>query len=108
MDNTIRIITKNIICQFVEEKLLLTIHPNKIFLQKFSQGLDFLGYVLLPYHRILRTKTKKRMFKKVNEVNVQSYLGLLKHCRGYGLETKLRNEVWLNKTVCQEGFFPLK
>jgi len=102
---------KNIICQFVENKLHLTIHPDKIFLQKFRQGLDFLGYVLLPHYRVLRTKTKQRMFKKikkkVEEFNdnlitdfdlnqsVQSYLGMLTHCQGYNLETKLKNRCGL-------------
>jgi len=104
---------KNTLLYFVENKLHLTIHPNKITLQKFSQGIDFLGYVLLPRYRVLRTKTKRRMFnkisKKVGEYNqglimnfdlnqaVQSYLGLLEHCRGYNLETKLENEIWMNK-----------
>lgn len=106
---------QNIICQFVAEKLKLTVHPNKIFLQKFSQGIDFLGYVLLPRYRVLRTKTKQRMFKKVKkkveEFNeglisdfelgqtVQSYLGMLKHRKGYNLETKLKNEIWINKKL---------
>ncbi|KKP59545.1 MAG: Retron-type reverse transcriptase [Candidatus Magasanikbacteria bacterium GW2011_GWC2_34_16] len=104
---------KDVICQFVTDKLKLTVHPNKIFLQKFNQGLDFLGYVLLPHHQILRTKTKQRMFKKtkekVEEFNdglisdfelgqtVQSYLGVLAHCDGYEVRVNLRNEVWVDK-----------
>ncbi|MBI5731735.1 MAG: group II intron reverse transcriptase domain-containing protein [Candidatus Magasanikbacteria bacterium] len=111
---------KDAICQFVEDKLHLTIHPNKITLQKFSQGLDFLGYVLLPHYRVLRTKTKKRMFKKIKkkveefneelitdfELNqsAQSYLGMLTHCQGYNLETELKNEIWLNKKSEQSLF----
>lgn len=104
---------KKIICQFVKSNLKLDVHPQKIVLHKYSQGIDFLGYVLLPYHRVLRTKTKKRMFKKVNrkvedfnqnliggfELNqsLQSYFGILKHCDSYGLKTKLKNEVWVRK-----------
>ena len=103
----------NVVSKFVEEKLCLTIHPDKIFLKKFSQGVDFLGYVLLPHHRVLRTKTKQRMFKKtkekVEEFNnglitdselgqtVQSYFGMLMHCEGYELKMRLKNEVWINK-----------
>lgn len=102
---------KNLICQFVCDELKLDVHPQKIILGKYNQGIDFLGYVLLPHHRALRTKTKKRMFKKVNrrvedfnqdliddyELNqsLQSYFGMLKHCNSYGLETKLKNEVWM-------------
>lgn len=106
---------QNVICQFVEEKLHLTVHPDKIFLQKYSQGIDFLGYVLLPHYQVLRTKTKRRMFKKmskkIEEFNegrisefdfgqsIQSYLGMLQHCEGYGLETKLKSEIWVSKNL---------
>jgi retron-type reverse transcriptase len=32
---------------------------------------------------------EKRMIRKVNSKNVSSYLGLLEHCKGYGLEKKI-------------------
>ena len=50
---------------------------------------DFLGYITLPHYRVLRTKTKKRMLKRVNQNNLASYQGLLKHCDGYKLNQKL-------------------
>ncbi|MEK7167657.1 MAG: RNA-directed DNA polymerase, partial [Patescibacteria group bacterium] len=92
---------------FLNQELDLKLHPNKIILRKLSQGVDFLGYVILPYYKVLRTKTKKRMFKKLalkqklledgkitekkyNQA-IQSYLGTLGHCQGYGLEVKIRN-----------------
>lgn len=34
-----------LIQEFVGERLRLVVHPNKIILRKFSQGIDFLGYV---------------------------------------------------------------
>ena len=77
------------IAKFLQEKLKLQLHPNKVFIRKLSQGIDFLGYVVLPYHKILRTKTKKRIFKKVSDKNLQSYLGVLKHCNGYKLRMKV-------------------
>ena len=77
------------IAEFLREKLKLNLHPNKVFIRKLSQGIDFLGYVVLPYHKILRTKTKKRIFKKVSDKNLQSYLGVLKHCDGYKLRLKV-------------------
>lgn len=79
--------------KFLKEKLRLSIHQNKITMRNFNQGIDFLGYVVLPYHRVLRTKTKKRIFKKVNVKNLQSYLGVLKHCNGYKLKLKVLNRV---------------
>ncbi|OHA56834.1 MAG: hypothetical protein A2114_02025 [Candidatus Vogelbacteria bacterium GWA1_51_14] len=75
---------------FLDEKLKLVLHKDKIMISKFSDGVDFLGYVIFPYHQVLRTKTKRRAFKNVNKVNLPSYLGLLKHCRGRAIEKKLR------------------
>lgn len=63
----------------------LVLHPGKIKLRKLSQGIDFLGYVTLPHYRVLRTKTKRRMFRRVNTNNRSSYLGLLAHCSGHVL-----------------------
>jgi retron-type reverse transcriptase len=76
--------------QFLNDQLKLNLHPDKIIMRKHNQGIDFLGYVTLPHYRVLRTKTKKRMFKKINDKNIQSYLGVLEHCDGY--ELKLRIE----------------
>lgn len=75
-----------VIERFLQEELKLSFHEDKVTIRKLNQGIDFLGYVVLPYHTVLRTKTKKRMLKRVNEINSSSYLGLLKHCNGYKLE----------------------
>lgn len=78
-----------IISRFLEENLKLILHPDKIFIKTLFSGVDFLGYITLPYYRVLRTKTKKRMFKRINDKNIQSYLGVLSHCNGYKLKNKL-------------------
>lgn len=67
----------------------LAVHPRKIVLRKLSQGIDFLGYVVLPHHTVLRTRTKRRMFRRVTAKNVTSYLGLLRHCAGWRSRTQL-------------------
>ena len=81
------------ISDFLEAHLKLSLHPNKIIIRKYRQGIDFLGYVVLPHHRVLRTKTKKRILKKVrggvNEHSVQSYFGVLSHCDGYKLRQNI-------------------
>ena len=78
---------------FLLEKLKLNLHPNKIFIKTLSSGVDFLGWVHFSDHRVLRTTTKRRMFKRINEnpktETVDSYLGLLKH----GNTNKLKNMV---------------
>ena len=101
------------IAKFLWQRLSLTLHPRKIILKKFRQGIDFLGYVLRPHYRVLRTKTKQRMFKKTGqrvdvynrgEINeyalnqtLQSYLGMLSHCNGHRMEEQLKNEIWYKK-----------
>jgi len=69
---------------FLNDQLKLLLHPDKVFIKTAASGVDFLGWVHFPYHRVIRTTTKKRMFKKIetsgqkSEV-IQSYLGLLSH-----------------------------
>jgi len=91
--------------KFLWDSLKLELHDNKVFIRKFRQGIDFLGYVILPHYRVLRTKTKRRIFKKISQKKsdllngkiseesfdhtFQSYLGILKHCSGY----KIRKQI---------------
>lgn len=69
---------------FLGEHLKLSLHPDKVFIKTAASGVDFLGWVHFPHHRVLRTTTKKRMFKKIKDSGqkpevIQSYLGLLSH-----------------------------
>lgn len=81
------------ISNFLKIKLRLSLHPRKVEIRKVSQGIDLLGYVIFPHHTILRTSTKKRMFKRFKkEVPLevkQSYFGILKHCKGYKIKQKI-------------------
>lgn len=73
--------------QFLEDKLKLTLHPDKIHIRTLFSGIDFLGWVHFPHHRVLRTVTKRRMFRNLknnqNKKTIQSYLGLLSHGDAY-------------------------
>ena len=53
-----------VIEDFLQARLQLCLHRGKIIIRKFASGIDFLGYVAFPHHRILRTKTKQRMFRR--------------------------------------------
>jgi hypothetical protein len=79
--------------RFLKENLALELHPDKIFIKTLASGVDFLGWVNFPDHRVLRTRTKQRMIKRVREnpasETLQSYLGLLRH----GNTHKIRLEV---------------
>ncbi len=90
--------------------IALELHPNKTTIRKFYQGVDFLGYVILPHYRLLRTKTKQRIIRKLKErvreynnrliseytleQSFQSYLGVLSHANSYNLSNNLKNQFW--------------
>ena len=94
-----------LIRNFINTNLKLNLHQRKIIIRKYSQGIDFLGYVVLPHYKVLRTKTKKRIFKKIKhnkeilkqgiitkesfDQSLQSYYGVLKHCKGHKIKVKL-------------------
>jgi RNA-directed DNA polymerase len=69
---------------FLSERLKLSLHPKKVSIETFSSGVDFLGWVHFPDHRVLRTATKRRMLKRLqssdaSESSRESYRGLLRH-----------------------------
>ena len=75
---------------FLTGVLKLSLHPDKVFIASIYSGIDFLGWVHFPHHRVLRTVTKRRMLRKISEKNSPSYLGLLSHGNGYMLREKLK------------------
>jgi len=85
--------------KFLNEKLKLTIHPDKISIQTLNSGVDFLGWVHFFNHHTLRKKTKTRMMKRIrqNPVNesLQSYLGLLQHGNADKIKQHLLNDYCL-------------
>jgi RNA-directed DNA polymerase len=107
-----------IIGKLLAEKLKLKLHPDKVSIETLASGVDFLGINNFSHHKILRTKTKKRIMKKLSlgyanlqhfssygnchnlrndmiseeslRQSLQSYLGILKHCEGYKVEKTLQ------------------
>lgn len=78
------------VSEFLETKLKLSLHPNKLFIKTLASGVDFLGWVHFPSHRTLRTATKRRMFGNPgiyagDEAVVNSYRGLLSRGNGWKL-----------------------
>ncbi len=80
---------------FLKDRLSLELHPKKISIRKISQGIDFLGYVSLPHYRVLRTRTKRRILKKVSKDNITSYLGMLIHCKGLKIKNTILSKIML-------------
>lgn len=81
------------ISDFLNQKLKLFLHPNKVSLKTLASGVDFLGWVHFTNHRVLRTVTKKRMLKRIKgspkAETIQSYAGMLGWGNGYKLTTKI-------------------
>jgi hypothetical protein len=79
--------------EFLQIKLKLTLHPNKIYIKTVYSGVDYLGWINFKDHRILRTKTKNRMLKRISKNTtpkiLNSYLGLLKHGNTWSIRNGL-------------------
>jgi RNA-directed DNA polymerase len=79
---------------FLHERLKLDLHPNKVSITTLASGIDFLGWVHFPDHRVLRTATKRRILKRMAEhptpETTASYRGLLSHGNAAKLTSLLR------------------
>jgi hypothetical protein len=100
--------------QYLIEKLNLTIHPNKIYLQHFSKGVGFLGSYLKPYRIYVKNKIKTNFNQVINDWNekslekdfnfskeeildfitkTNSYLGLMSHFKTKRLRQKMVDRI---------------
>ena len=79
---------------FLLNRLKLQLHPNKVSITTLASGIDFLGWVHFPDHRVLRTSTKRRMLKRAvgldeDSATLQSYSGMLRHGNGRKLSDRI-------------------
>jgi retron-type reverse transcriptase len=74
---------------FLRDRLKLSLHPDKVSIETLASGVDFLGWVHFPDHRVLRTSTKRRMLKALSgnpkEETAMSYRGMLSHGNAHKL-----------------------
>lgn len=101
---------------FLSENLCLELHPDKVEIRKIRQGVDFLGYVILPRVKVIRTSTKRRILKKTKVVGqdfqsgkiseemlegiIASYMGVFSHCRSGGVKKSIM------KVIKRDGLNP--
>jgi hypothetical protein len=90
--------------EFLLVKLKLVMHPDKISIETVASGVDFLGWVHFPDHRVLRTTTKKRMWRNIKakdgkEETVQSYLGLISHGNSWKLRQKIIGKIYRDRSL---------
>lgn len=99
-----------LIKSYLKTNLSLDLHPQKIIICKFRSGVDFLGYIIFPKYMLPRTKTKRRLLKKIKEKigdfkagktteeslnqTIQSYYGFLVHAKAYKFRKELDNLIW--------------
>lgn len=79
---------------FLLSELRLHLHPAKVLIRTWTQGIDFLGYVLKPDCVLVRTRTAERMLARINSRNATSYLGVCSHADSLELQTALRHLIW--------------
>ena len=80
---------------FLHENLKLELHPNKVSINTLASGVNFIGWVHFPDHRVLRTNTKRRMFRNLHDISdaeasIVSYLGMLSHGNSWHLREKVK------------------
>ena len=93
---------------FLLSTLQLTLHPNKIYLQHYCRGVKFLGTFIKPSRIYIANRTKGNFFNAIQKQNriimnqpiqreersdflssMNSYLGIMRHCKSYRLRTKM-------------------
>ena len=69
--------------KFLNDKLHLFLHKDKVYIKTYASGVDFLGWTHFPYHRQIRTTTKRKIIKNMHwypkPQTTISYRGLLSH-----------------------------
>jgi len=92
--------------KFLQTRLGLSLHPNKVWLNRAEAGIDFAGFVIKPGRTYLRRFTLNRCRTKIRawerqgapidpdtlaqlSASVTSYLGMLRSVDGYRARQKL-------------------
>lgn len=87
----------DVIQQFLRHRLRLHLHPQKVTITTVASGVDFLGWIHFPDHRVLRASTKRRVLHGVADNPTPSmlaaYSGLLRHGNGWRLGSKIEKIV---------------
>lgn len=99
----------SLINNYLKNKLLLEIHPKKIYFQHYSKGVKFLGAFLKPYRIYIGNQTKNNFYRKIQFWNnlltarnfdnkdlslfflasINSYLGITRQYNTYRLRKKM-------------------
>lgn len=98
---------------YLDQKLHLTLHPHKIYLQHYSQGVKYLGAVIKPYRIYIGNRTVFNFREAVRYQNkkigntlypsaddrkaligsLNSYLGFMRHYKSFRLRKHISSEL---------------
>ena len=53
------------ISQFLQDRLALQLHPSKTVIQRCTQGIDFLGSIVFPDHRLVRQRSVRALRQRL-------------------------------------------
>ena len=85
---------------FVKGQLGLAFHPSKKDTNKIVHGVNFVGYIIKPNTRYLRSSTLRNLYHKMEagfdgvcteRAVVNSYFGMLRHTNGYHERVRFKN-----------------
>ncbi|MDR1882967.1 MAG: RNA-directed DNA polymerase, partial [Prevotella sp.] len=102
------------IAAYLRDELKLTLHPKKIYLQKYEHGILYTGAYVKPHRIYAGNRVKANMSKRLEELKsgervnpsglrctVNSYLGIMKHYKTFDLRRKIMmNNAWVFKFGC--------
>lgn len=99
--------------RFLQEKLRLKLHPQKVYLQHYSKGVRFIGAVIKPNRIYIGRRTKNNLYRKIYDMlpkmarsigdtlenlesftaSVNSYLGFMRHYNTYNLRSHVLSKL---------------
>ena len=118
---------------YLKENLYLDLHPDKLYIQHYSKGVQYLGAIIKPHRIYIANRTKGSFYEAIGKQNqiardhkptkedqkafqssMNSYLGIMKHYKTYKLRKEMiRNDIsgwWENIFYAKsyEKFTPKK
>ena len=89
--------------KFLKDNLKIKLHPHKIYLQRYENGVKFIGYVIKGNKIYISNSTVSNMYSLIYRNNkeigrdgaehfvqsLNSYWGFMERCRSYNIRVKL-------------------
>ena len=95
------------LCGFVESKLDIKFHPNKMQINTVDTGVNFVGYIIKPHRKYLRRTTIDNLYSRADpdlsfldiRPTINSYLGMMRNANSYKERQKF------SSLMVENGFY---